>query len=170
MILRGYCPWATWQLLGLLLLILIIKILKINWNSGFRLLKEWRQWCLWLWGEDMYTFSASSSAVPWLSQALLQSVSKHLLSAYCPSITVRGTADQGAVVSLSLSFFLHLKKIFFPFIFISWMLITLQYCSGFKKCKAQLRRQKMGGSGWGIHVYPRLIHVNVWQNHYNIVK
>ena len=20
-----------------------------------------------------------------------------------------------------------------------------------------------GGSGWGIHVYPRLIHVNVWQ-------
>ena len=21
-----------------------------------------------------------------------------------------------------------------------------------------------GGSGWGIHVTPRLIHVNVWQN------
>ena len=26
-----------------------------------------------------------------------------------------------------------------------------------------------GGSGWGTHVYPWLIHVNVWQNHYNIV-
>ena len=23
---------------------------------------------------------------------------------------------------------------------------------------------KVGGSGWGIHVTPRLIHVNVWQN------
>ena len=26
------------------------------------------------------------------------------------------------------------------------------------------------GSGWGTHVYPWLIHGNVWQNHYNIVK
>ena len=26
------------------------------------------------------------------------------------------------------------------------------------------------GSGWGAHVYPWLIHVSVWQNHYNIVK
>ena len=31
--------------------------------------------------------------------------------------------------------------------------------------------RKMGGdSGWGTHVHPGLIHVNVWQNHYNIVK
>ena len=27
-----------------------------------------------------------------------------------------------------------------------------------------------GGSGWGTHVHPQWIHVNVWQNHYNIVK
>ena len=25
------------------------------------------------------------------------------------------------------------------------------------------------GSGWGTHVHPWLIHVNVWQNHHNIV-
>ena len=27
-----------------------------------------------------------------------------------------------------------------------------------------------GGSGWGTHVHPWTIHVNVWQNHYNDVK
>ena len=27
-----------------------------------------------------------------------------------------------------------------------------------------------GGSGWGTHVHPWLIHVNVWQNQYNVVK
>ena len=27
-----------------------------------------------------------------------------------------------------------------------------------------------GGSGRGTHVHPWLIHVNVWQNHYNIIK
>ena len=27
-----------------------------------------------------------------------------------------------------------------------------------------------GDSGWGTHVHPWLIHVNVWQNHYSIVK
>ena len=27
-----------------------------------------------------------------------------------------------------------------------------------------------GGSGWGTHVHPWLIHISVWQNHYNIVK
>ena len=26
------------------------------------------------------------------------------------------------------------------------------------------------GGGWGTHVHPCLIHVNVWQNQYNIVK
>ena len=26
-----------------------------------------------------------------------------------------------------------------------------------------------GGSGWGTHVYPWLIHVDVRQNHHNIV-
>ena len=27
-----------------------------------------------------------------------------------------------------------------------------------------------GGSGWGTHVHPWLIHVNVCKNHHNIVK
>ena len=27
-----------------------------------------------------------------------------------------------------------------------------------------------GGSGWGTRVYPWWIHVDVWQNQYNIVK
>ena len=27
-----------------------------------------------------------------------------------------------------------------------------------------------GGSGWGTHIHPWRIHVNVWQNQYNIVK
>ena len=27
-----------------------------------------------------------------------------------------------------------------------------------------------GGSGWGTHVNPWLIYVDVWQNHYNTVK
>ena len=26
------------------------------------------------------------------------------------------------------------------------------------------------GSGWGTHVHPWQIHVDVWQNQYNIVK
>ena len=31
-------------------------------------------------------------------------------------------------------------------------------------------REMGGGSGWGTCVHPWQIHVNVWQNHYNIVK
>ena len=27
-----------------------------------------------------------------------------------------------------------------------------------------------GGSGWGTRVHPRRIHVEVWQNQYNIIK
>ena len=27
-----------------------------------------------------------------------------------------------------------------------------------------------GGSGWGARVYPWQIHVDVWQNQYNVVK
>ena len=27
-----------------------------------------------------------------------------------------------------------------------------------------------GGSGWGTRVHPWRMHVDVWQNHYNIVK
>ena len=32
------------------------------------------------------------------------------------------------------------------------------------------RGRQEGGSGWGTHVNPWLIHVSVWQKHYNIVK
>ena len=32
------------------------------------------------------------------------------------------------------------------------------------------KRSEEGGSGWGTHVHVWLIHVAVWQNHYNIVK
>ena len=28
----------------------------------------------------------------------------------------------------------------------------------------------VGGSGWGTHVHPWWIHVDIWQNQYNIVK
>ena len=31
-------------------------------------------------------------------------------------------------------------------------------------------REVGGGSGWGTHVHPWQIHVDVWQNQYNIVK
>ena len=31
-------------------------------------------------------------------------------------------------------------------------------------------REVEGGSGWGTRVYPWQIHVDVWQNQYNIVK
>jgi len=41
------------------------------------------------------------------------------------------------------------------------------------QCTGMTLRDGMGrggGSGWGTHVHPWLIHVNVWQNPYNIVK
>ena len=31
-------------------------------------------------------------------------------------------------------------------------------------------REVGGGSGWRAHVHPWWVHVNVWQNPYNIVK
>ena len=33
-----------------------------------------------------------------------------------------------------------------------------------------MRREGEGDSGWGTRVYPWRIHVDVWQNQYNIVK
>jgi len=30
--------------------------------------------------------------------------------------------------------------------------------------------RREGGSGWGARVHPWRIHVDVWQNEYNIVK
>ena len=41
-------------------------------------------------------------------------------------------------------------------------------------CTGMTQRDGMGregeGSGWGTHVHPWRIQVNVWQNQYNIVK
>ena len=33
-----------------------------------------------------------------------------------------------------------------------------------KECAQGMEREVGGGSGWGAHVQPWLIHVNVWQN------
>ena len=46
-------------------------------------------------------------------------------------------------------------------------------CSGLVHWDDPEGRDGEGGgraSGWGTHVHPWLIHVNVWQNQYNIVK
>ena len=32
------------------------------------------------------------------------------------------------------------------------------------------QQYREGGSGWGTRVHPWQIHVDVWQNQYNIVK
>ena len=31
-------------------------------------------------------------------------------------------------------------------------------------CTGKMQREVGGGSGWGLHLNPWLIHVNVWQN------
>ena len=36
--------------------------------------------------------------------------------------------------------------------------------------KDGMGREEGGGSGWGTRVQPWWIHVDVWQNQYNIVK
>ena len=36
-------------------------------------------------------------------------------------------------------------------------------------CSGMTQRDGMGREGWGTRVYPRWIHVDVWQNQYNIV-
>ena len=43
------------------------------------------------------------------------------------------------------------------------------WCTG-KTQRDGMEREAGGGSGWGTHVNPWLIYVNVWQNHYNIVN
>ena len=43
------------------------------------------------------------------------------------------------------------------------------WCTG-KTQREGIGREVAGGSGWGTHVHPWWIHVNVWQNQYNIVK
>ena len=42
-------------------------------------------------------------------------------------------------------------------------------CTGMTQ-KDGMGREVGGGSGWGTHIHPWWIHVNVWQNQYNIVK
>ena len=37
-------------------------------------------------------------------------------------------------------------------------------------CSHEIKRLLGGGSGWGTQVHPWQIHVDVWQNQYNIVK
>ena len=43
------------------------------------------------------------------------------------------------------------------------------WCTGMTQ-RDGMRREAGGGSGWGTHVHPWQIHVNVWQNQYSIVK
>ena len=43
------------------------------------------------------------------------------------------------------------------------------WCTG-KTQRNRVERKLEGGSGWGIHVNPWLIHANVWQKPLNIVK
>ena len=51
------------------------------------------------------------------------------------------------------------------------------WCTGMTRRDGMLREvgggwegSGMGGSGWGRRVHPWWIHVDVWQNQYNIVK
>ena len=43
------------------------------------------------------------------------------------------------------------------------------WCTGMTQMDG-MGREVGGGSGWGTHVHPWRIHVDVWQNQYNIVK
>ena len=43
------------------------------------------------------------------------------------------------------------------------------WCTGMTQ-RDGMEKEVGGRSGWGTSVYPWRINVNVWQNHYNIVK
>ena len=43
------------------------------------------------------------------------------------------------------------------------------WCTGMTQ-RVGMGREEGGGSGWETHVRPWRIHVDVWQNQYNIVK
>ena len=43
------------------------------------------------------------------------------------------------------------------------------WCTGMTQRDGR-RREVEVGSGWGTHVHPWWIHLNVWQNQYNIIK
>ena len=42
------------------------------------------------------------------------------------------------------------------------------WCTGMTQ-RDGIEREVGGGSGRGAHVHPQWIHVNIWQNQYNIV-
>ena len=44
------------------------------------------------------------------------------------------------------------------------------WCIGMTQRDGMEREVGVGGSGWGTSVHPWQIHVDVWQNQYNIVK
>jgi len=43
------------------------------------------------------------------------------------------------------------------------------WCTGMTQ-RDGMGREVRGASGWGTRVYPWWMHVDVWQNQYNIVK
>jgi len=43
------------------------------------------------------------------------------------------------------------------------------WCTGMTQ-RDGMGREVSGGSGWGIGLHPWQIHVDIWQNQYNIVK
>jgi len=43
------------------------------------------------------------------------------------------------------------------------------WCTGMTQ-RDGMGREAGGGSGWGTRVHPWRMHVDVWQNQYNIVK
>ena len=51
--------------------------------------------------------------------------------------------------------------------------LILKYIDAWGWCTGMTQRDGMGreqGSGWGTRVYLWRIHVDIWQNQYNIVK
>ena len=49
------------------------------------------------------------------------------------------------------------------------ILVAWGWCTGLTQ-RDGMGREEGGGSGWGTRVHPWWIHVDVWQNQYNIVK
>ena len=60
---------------------------------------------------------------------------------------------------------IYMKRIASP----GWIQDASGWCTGMTQ-RDSMGRMWEGGSGWGARVYPWLIHVDVWQNQYNIVK
>ena len=91
---------------------------------------------------------------------------KHIFYWFCLSGELWG--------SLKICLYLHYKMECLNNFFSSWYLIDHQpRLDAWDKCSDLVHWEdpegsggeggRRGGSGWGIHVYPRLIHVNVWK-------